>query len=88
MDFYLTADYEEFKPETFKAFKVTSKDKTIEVVFHEGASPAESFRGYQRWLQSMGKGLKAKVFMLSTVDNFLMDSKNEELKKLVYPKRN
>lgn len=77
---FLYADYEEFKPKTFKGFIIDLPNgKKIKF---KNKSP---ILAYKKVLEYFKKGNHPSIVFSSSVDNFLMDYNNRKLSNLVYP---
>lgn len=82
-DAYFYVDYEEFEPETFKGFIVNMPDNTK--IRFDGRRPVPTFKKFLEWFDKQAAGNSDfRVNYLSSIDNFLMDSKNKRLAALVY----
>lgn len=76
---FIYCDYEENKPESFTGFSLKLGDTTIRF---ENKDPIFAYKILLTYLQN----LEVSAMVSSSVDNYIIDSKNEELGDLVYQK--
>lgn len=73
----LTVDYQEFEPETYKGFYVYGSSPETRVY---SGNPMQDYKK----ILSILDAKKLTVILSSQIDNYLMDSKDDKLAKLVY----
>lgn len=77
---YLYCDYEEFKPKTYHGFVIDyKKDGEFRV------NTGKPYKDFEEILNKFHKKYpEISVAISSTVDNYLMDSNDKKLEKVVY----